>query len=141
MSQVIQKGTEEAFVFGGNAIFTLESGETDRRFTYRVRKAEDRKGLYFVSVLAGKDNMEDYVYVGILTKAGVRFTKASKHTRDSLCVKALDFFMQHLQNIPSALHVYHEGRCCCCGRRLTTPESIRNGIGPECARLHGRRIA
>lgn len=140
MSQIIQKGTEESFVFGGNSIFTLESGQTGNRFTYRVRKAKDRKGLYFVSVLKGRDNDNDYVYVGILTRAGVKLTKASKHRKDSLCVKALDFFMKHLQNIPDALHVYHEERCCCCGRRLTTPESIKSGIGPECARLH-RRIA
>lgn len=25
------------------------------------------------------------------------------------------------------------GRCCCCGRELTDPESIANGIGPICA--------
>lgn len=137
MVKVLQKGTEESFVFGGNAIFTLESGVTGNHFTYRVRKAKDRKGLYFVSVLAGRDNEEDYVYVGILTKAGVRLTPASKHTRESLCVKALDYFMRHLQDIPEALHVYHEGKCCCCGRKLTTPESIRNGIGPECAKSVG----
>lgn len=141
MTHLVQKGMEEAFVFGGNSIFTLESGVTGNHFTYRVRKAKDRKGLYFVSVLKGRDNTENYVYVGILTKAGVRLTKASKHTKDSLCVKALDFFMQHLKNVPEELHVYHEGRCCCCGRRLTTPESIKSGIGPECAKLHWKKVA
>ncbi|MCM1322961.1 MAG: DUF6011 domain-containing protein [Acetobacter sp.] len=134
--QQLKKGTEEQFVFAGNSVFTLESGTTGRRFTYRVKKAEDRNGLYFVSVLKGRDNDNDYAYVGILTKAGVKLTKASHHTKQSLCVKAIDFFMQHLANIPEALHIYHEGRCCCCGRRLTTPESITNGYGPECAKLH-----
>lgn len=27
-----------------------------------------------------------------------------------------------------------EGRCCVCNRKLTHPESIESGIGPECAR-------
>ncbi len=139
MSTVIQRGQEAAFVFGGNSIFTLESAKTGNRFTYRVKKAEDRKGLYFVSVLKGRDNETDYAYVGILTKGGVRLTKASKHTKQSLCVKALDFFMKKLNDIPENLHIYHEGRCCCCGRRLTTPESITNGYGPECARFHNFR--
>jgi len=29
------------------------------------------------------------------------------------------------------------GRCCCCGRELTDPESIANGIGPICAEKWG----
>jgi hypothetical protein len=31
------------------------------------------------------------------------------------------------------LEVWHEGRCGRCGRRLTVPESIESGLGPECA--------
>ena len=31
--------------------------------------------------------------------------------------------------------LYHEGRCGRCGRRLTVPESIESGYGPECAGL------
>jgi hypothetical protein len=29
--------------------------------------------------------------------------------------------------------VYHEGRCGRCNRKLTVPESIETGLGPECA--------
>jgi hypothetical protein len=29
------------------------------------------------------------------------------------------------------------GHCCCCGRELTNPKSIANGIGPICAELFG----
>ena len=36
--------------------------------------------------------------------------------------------------IPEHLEIFHEGRCCACGRKLTTPESILSGIGPECAK-------
>lgn len=32
---------------------------------------------------------------------------------------------------------WHEGRCGRCGRRLTVPESIESGFGPECIRLVG----
>lgn len=32
---------------------------------------------------------------------------------------------------------YHEGRCGRCARRLTVPESIINGLGPECAEKQG----
>jgi hypothetical protein len=35
--------------------------------------------------------------------------------------------------IPETVEIWHEGRCCRCGRRLTVPESIYAGIGPDCA--------
>jgi hypothetical protein len=33
--------------------------------------------------------------------------------------------------------VWHEGRCGRCGRKLTVPESIESGFGPECASILG----
>jgi hypothetical protein len=35
------------------------------------------------------------------------------------------------------LEIWHEGRCGRCGRKLTVPESIHNGYGPECIHLIG----
>ena len=35
----------------------------------------------------------------------------------------------------SRADVYHSGTCSRCGRVLTTPESIRSGLGPVCAEL------
>ncbi len=128
----IVRGKESAFVFGGSAIFTLKSGVTGRHYTYKVRKAKDRNGLYFASLLTGRDNEKDYTYMGILTRDGLLLTQASKYTENSIAVKALNFFMKHIESVPSNLGVFHEGRCCCCGRKLTTPESIKLGIGPEC---------
>jgi hypothetical protein len=34
--------------------------------------------------------------------------------------------------LPPDAEVMHEGRCACCGRPLTVPESIERGIGPDC---------
>jgi len=34
--------------------------------------------------------------------------------------------------LPDQVEVWHEGRCARCGRRLTVPESISSGFGPEC---------
>ena len=31
------------------------------------------------------------------------------------------------------VQVWHEGRCGKCGRKLTVPESLTSGLGPECA--------
>lgn len=37
--------------------------------------------------------------------------------------------------LPDKVEVWHEGRCGACGRRLTVPESIAQGLGPVCAGL------
>ena len=126
----------EEFILGGCAIFTLESQKTKRHFTYRVKQDN---GRFFVSVLRGEDNERDYKYLGMLNQATLQlnFTKKSAYTSDDLCVKAFQFFLQHLHNIPSTLKVYHSGRCACCGRLLTTPDSIESGFGPKCAKKFG----
>jgi len=34
--------------------------------------------------------------------------------------------------MPDNVEFYHSGNCAKCGRKLTTPESIKNGLGPIC---------
>ena len=34
--------------------------------------------------------------------------------------------------VDKGFNLHHEGRCCRCGRVLSTPESCDRGIGPEC---------
>jgi hypothetical protein len=161
----------EAFVFGGNATFTLVSLKTGVRFTYKVRvKQEDRARLtredelrrhaaehgnlldfkpsltesdvvYFVNLLRGPDNMADFAYMGVVRNQPPRFfwTQASgKVGRGAPAHKALLWMLDAMRCgrdvLGSSLEVWHEGRCGCCGRKLTVPDSIAAGLGPECAR-------
>ena len=133
MQQLISNENVAKFVKAGNALITLQSAKTGAHYTYRVRKAEDGN-IHFVSLLTGNDNTSDYTYIGILTRQGFRITGKSRLTAASTPVRAFDFFTKRIDNIPQDLKVYHEGKCCRCGRTLTTPESIEAGIGPECAK-------
>lgn len=60
-----------------------------------------------------------------------------EHWRDEL----LDIYIRRLVRDAQfaaqgmAFYGIRTGRCGRCGRRLTDPESIRRGIGPECAAL------
>lgn len=141
------------FIFAGNATFTLKSLKTGTRFTYKVRvKKEDAERLclgqqcpaevvYFVSLLRGPDNENDFAYMGVLRKSPPRFflTAASgKVGRAAPAHKALVWFVQMMRLERSvvlgvSLEVWHEGKCGRCGRKLTVPESIVAGLGPECA--------
>ena len=137
------------FIFAGAAHFTLRSLRTGERFTYRVRvKKKDvavgaQDPAYFVCWLRGPDNGADYGYVGVLRgDLGLRLTAASRVTRTAPCVRGLVWFLDAMKRGHAVLGVrvefWHEGRCGRCGRRLTVPESVADGFGPECA---GRRRA
>ena len=126
-----------AYTLAGNATITLLSGNTNRHFTYKVKKSKDKENLYFVELLSGADNDTDYQYVGCYY-SDTEYFHAAKPWKDRAFVawppslRTIRFFFNKLYNMPSNLHVYHEGRCGRCGRKLTTPESIERGLGPEC---------
>lgn len=127
------------FVFGGNATFTVLNVETGNRLTYKVTtpKGEQRGNVWFINVLSGCNNETDYSFVGIVDKGktSFRLTKKSRVKADSRSFKGFAWLFSHLSNeteLPSKVNFYHEGRCARCGRKLTTPESIESGFGPEC---------
>ena len=132
------------FAFAGNAIITLESENTKNHFTYRIRRSKNDEYLYFIDHLHGPDNINDYSYIGCYYLDRRIFVTRKNWKTIPVnywppSVRAMDFFLEHLDKIPPKLHVYHEGRCGRCGRRLTTPESIKRGLGPECCKL-GERL-
>lgn len=125
------------FMFGGNAVFTLRSAKTGTRFTYRIRQKDDASP-FFASVLTGQNNETDYDYLGFIPQdTRDRLIAGGKGKPGAPSFKALGWTIAQIAQkarIPEDLEVYHEGRCCACGRKLTTPESILSGIGPECAK-------
>jgi len=135
------------FIVGGKAILTLESEKTGRWFTYRIKKAkkDDDNSSFFVSVLTGLNNDSAYSYMGTifknLDKLNFKLTKNSKIGEDALSYKAFIFFFNLLLNNKkhNDLSVYHRGVCCVCGKKLTTPESLKNGIGPFCLSVNSKK--
>jgi hypothetical protein len=136
MSQI----TDPRFFEAGHAIFTV-SNACGEHYTYRIEKPAPEKP-FFVSLLTGPDNSADYTYMGIYNPKDYKLyiTRASKMHVDSTPVRVFMWAVQVVAEhrvLPPGYAIHHEGRCCRCGRRLTTPESIEQGIGPECSRLRG----
>ena len=127
------------FLLAGNAVFTLRSRKTGARFTYKV---SHKKGgdVSFVSLLTGSNNERDYSYMGLLpddAPTALRGVGRGKScaSADAPSAKAFQFLLDSVGKgrIPDAREIWHEGRCGRCGRKLTVPESIETGLGPECA--------
>lgn len=126
------------FVFGGKSIFTIRNTATGNRFTYKfTRKKSLKEGeedVVFVKVLMGSDNTSDYTFIGtVFGQRTYKHSPKSPFGSDTQSSKAIDWVVKNLRSLPQNVEVWHEGRCARCGRKLTVPESIESGFGPECA--------
>jgi hypothetical protein len=123
-------------IFLGKAIITFQS-PTGKHFTYKIKKSKDNSNLFFISTLTGPDNWSNYSYIGIVTfnngSTSFKTTARSKLSPTAPSVVAFGWTLRHLlSNDLQGVKIFHEGKCLRCGRKLTVPESIKNGIGPEC---------
>jgi hypothetical protein len=144
---------DKNFFMGGNATFTVDNGK-GTHYTFKIRQPKEAGAGYtsrphFVKLLTGPDNTSNYTYMGIVdethptpdqTRLTVRLTAKSRYTDDSTPVKVLRWVLLHAMTdriLPEGYAVHHEGKCGCCGRKLTHPVSLTVGIGPECAKRLG----
>ncbi len=130
------------FILAGNAYFTLRSRRTGTRFTYRVarpkRARENNEDFWYVSLLNGPDNESNYTYMANLKRNGTLRMWTNDKCRvgqDAPSYIAFKYMLEKLMQGVTLenMEIWHEGRCGRCGRRLTVPESVAAGIGPECA--------
>jgi hypothetical protein len=132
-----------AFLLGGKAIFSVRSKSTGQHFTYRMKRPnrEPNSDVKFVE-LRGSDGV--FRYFGNIDPTGAfAFTrKTPAYMKDHPAVIGFNYLWRWLKeraSIPDTVQVWHEGQCSVCGIRLTHPESIKLGIGPECAKKKGHR--
>ncbi len=139
----------KAFVLAGAAVFTV-SREGGKHYTFKVERVDPQPGskfvhpAWFAHVLTGPNNTADYRYVGMVNGATLRvkLTAKSKIGPQAEALKVLTWALrcvtqQATYTPPSYMRIDHAGKCGRCGRTLTTPESIKRGIGPECWTMLG----
>lgn len=131
------------FIFSGNAIFTVVSKKTGSRFTFRMirprsSKSKNDYGFRFVQLLTGPDNTRSYSFMGTVSSNGVYIHSGnSKMTESAKAVQAYIWMLKWVMIGDLRLdqmEIWHEGRCGKCGKKLTVPSSIENGLGPECVK-------
>ena len=135
--------TLKNFIFAGTAVFTVVNENTGNRFTFRVRKAgwgtsNVKSDIFYISVLTGSDNNSCYTFLGSYfggKNQTYRHSPKSKIGSLSTSNKVIEWFFQNYfknPNVYTTVKVYHSGKCGKCGKKLTTPESIKSGLGPYC---------
>jgi hypothetical protein len=128
-------------VFNGR--YTIESTRTGEHRTFRIATqaadAEFAPGQRVVSLFTGteNDNPDHYTGFAFIDDRGIHVWTSKRWSplwlqyADMLWSLALDAGFSPWADRGYRLHL--EGRCLVCNRTLTTPESIRRGVGPICA--------
>ena len=118
------------FIFGGKSFVTFLNTNTSNRFTYKVvkHKTDD---IYFINVLTSPDT---YTFVGTYRNGKFKHSPKARISAEAQSVKVFQFVIDKLvtNTLSNLIEIYHDGRCGKCGRKLTTPNSVQNGFGPEC---------
>jgi hypothetical protein len=143
------------FIEAGNATITVVSKKSRTRFTFRFSRPSEEdaraRNQHFavrpiwVSLLNGSDNESNYAFMGTIfpTRSMFEVVRSAKSRvgTDAPSWTAMQWFVESLYRRPQRLfdlaEVWHEGRCGRCGRKLTVPESVMTGFGPDCAELMG----
>lgn len=122
------KGDIKSLMLAGNSTVTLCSKEGSKHFTYNIKQCDSNPDLYFVRLLRGPDNTTDYTYIGCYYSDSNYFHTAKDyiHLPKRNRPVSIQFITAYLTDNDYRKHVdvYHEGKCCRCGRKLTTPQSI-----------------
>lgn len=124
------------YLFAGNSLTTIVNENSGNRLTYKIKKHKT-KDIFFISCSYA---YEQYKYICLAEKVNgmylLRFTNGSKVSEDSQCYKVINYVIHFLQNgeIPNFIKIYHHNICVKCGRTLTVPSSILQGMGDYCAK-------
>lgn len=138
-AQIHDPALVEQFCLGGNSTFTIVAKESQTRFTFKIQAPKDANGFFFVKLLDGPDNWANYQYIGFIRDGEFRHGGAkAKAGADAPSVGAFGWFWRN-RNGKALDHMefWHEGKCAKCARKLTVPESVYTGFGPDCAAMLG----
>ena len=127
-----------------NGCITIHNPKTGGHSTLRIVTHKGKKafapylGKRTIQKLTGPDTGSKRCWTdfGFVSEAGVsvffkkRGTPSSKSEWEALAHLAQNPLGGQLRH---GLEYLFEGTCRCCNRALTTPESVKSGIGPVCA--------
>lgn len=115
--------------------FTVEYGADQQHATLRFRRqpesASFRPGQVLVAYLSGSDNETSYTSVAHVDEQGRCWMW--KRFQDNDWVRQAIAAVLGDQKTAGEAWARESEKCWRCGRRLTTPESLDQLIGPECA--------
>lgn len=140
------------FILGGNSSFTIlqeaTNGTSEMQYKYKITTPKGTTMLdtpvWYVKAELSQRNVgvneegKNLLYQGYL-KRDLSFNVGAKGVQDynQKSINGLIWVLRHSENLPSAVHIYHHGKCSVCGKGLTDAKSLRCGVGPTCRKRIG----
>jgi len=132
------------YMLAGNCTVTLVSKKTKAMITCKLKKIKSKRadGNEFIYLLNVPDGSKS-IYAGVVyfNASGDKFefsTGVKGQVQESdIRVKSVLYVINKLlaEKYDLEVEVYHSGKCGRCNKKLTVPDSIVTGLGPECSRL------
>jgi len=144
MKYLVSNDKALPYMLAGKSEVTMISTQTGNTLSYKIIKKKSDKNesefIYFIYHISENE----LIYAGIMVyKEDIdtfEFYKGQKGNLDTdhIAIKGLLSVVNklHKGNYDIPVEIYHCGRCGKCGKRLTTPDSILSGVGPECAKRY-----
>lgn len=146
MQQLIENRYALLYMLAGKSEVAMKSVNTGKTLSFKITKKESNKQnsseyIYFINYIAGDRS----VYAGVMAYKEdtdtFEFYKGAKGNMDKDCIEIKGLLSVvnklHKERYDLPVEIYHCGRCGKCGKRLTVPESVLTGLGPECAKKCG----
>jgi hypothetical protein len=147
-------------IMAGRSILTVRSRKTGEHYTFRFSRpavSKERDGQrarpVWVSLYGGPQGgyldtdaeRRNWTFIGTIwpNHNPFSFSMSSKSKLAATDKAALTAawmarrLPEHADLLMEQAEWWHEGICGRCGRRLTVPESIESGFGPECRAIVG----
>lgn len=131
-----------------NGTYTLQNAETGEHRTFNISTQKFAPGKRILSLLSGTDNTSDYTGFAFIEddKITVWHSKRGQQGKKSpfeyyaALIEQLVVTQDENEEIKTSIEfgcrsyiVMISKRCMVCNRKLTSPESIKLGVGPVCA--------
>jgi len=118
-----------------NGYYTVKNIEKGTHRTVKISTVRKGKlqGKRIMSLLVGPDNNNNYAGFGFVDNDRVIVWKKHKENKVKNYLARVISYWAKTENKPQGIEILLSKRCLRCNRTLTTPESIKRGIGPECA--------
>jgi hypothetical protein len=121
-----------------NGTLTIHNPATGNHKTFQIKTQKPHASFApnerILSLLTGPDNTSCYNSIGIIKDNG-KVVMWKKHRSNPVIGQYVNMVMNPEKFEDRAEYLW-EGKCRICNRKLTTPESIKTGIGPVCKGKH-----
>jgi len=127
------------YIHAGKGVVALVS-PSGKHHTYSFKRplneAEFPDDMVFVYAMHWQGTCYKQFYIGTVEQGVFRLTRRSRFTQDTDIVRGAEYITkmaksQHLCDT-TPMRLYHNGRCCKCGRKLVSSKYLTEGIGKKC---------